>query len=108
MAGGSLIVQARAPAAINFQDAVPFSNHLGGFMLTRKINSSLKNIREWNKCTNSLRLAFIREMRGYECDHVDVVIRFRWFLGGWKASDIARLHDTVAQVNTDVRLLQEY
>lgn len=70
-------------------------------MITRRINAFLKDSKLWQHCTPVCRNAFTRSMRGSSYGKEEVHHAMVWFVEGWKAADIARLNDTVSQVNTD-------
>jgi hypothetical protein len=70
-------------------------------MEKRRINAAMRDVILWSHCTENCRQSFIRSMRGRQYGLIETQDAFFWFLDGWKAADIARLHDAVSQINTD-------
>jgi hypothetical protein len=101
MVGVSPIAQARVAVAINFRGVVPRSNHLGGSMETRKINSIMRNVKLWQHCDEVVRTLFIKEMRGRNDDEWNMRLCFKFFVQGWKAAEIQRIRDGLTNINTD-------
>lgn len=70
-------------------------------MITRRINTYMKDMKLWQHCDYRCRAAFTRAMRGADYGKEELRDAFVWFDEGWKAADIARLNDTCSQINTD-------
>jgi hypothetical protein len=76
-------------------------------MITRRINAYLKDMKLWQRATPACRNAFTRAMRGRDDGRVQTIVSMVWFVEGWKASDIARLNDTLGQVNSEPQAASE-
>lgn len=77
-------------------------------MIARKINVYMRDSKLWEHCTLECRIAFIKAMRGKKYGGIwQVRDAFCWFITGWRTADIARLNDTVSQVNSEQHASQE-
>jgi hypothetical protein len=76
-------------------------------MITRRMNSYLRDMKLWQHASPVCRNAFQRAMRGHQFGRDELREAFIWYSEGWRASDIARLNDTCSQVNSDSHVFQE-